>query len=654
MYATQKKANQQINPKDPRPKPLVGKPLPLPGSSAEAAQMPMMKMTLWNPEPAAPSVPLPTTAPTAIPLTGPTVKPPRPEIYNIHLPGIDGNHHMMKSIYEAVLPKELQRFRSISISQRTQIRDYMRNLLTVEGDGEDISLTTSDTEKENLFSLIKLMQMNPDHYSTLSDNPYKSLPNGLLVYRSCFPIKFDRRGGVTVCSPNSIGFNIRIYSLSIAEYFSYILNTKTYLMYDVWRELAIYQYILDALIKPKICPHFALLYTYYLSTNQTIDFFKMKQNCLTQKDRLTSEYQRLLQTHRLFSKSEQMGKLMGPFERLIYTAGEIVAKLPDERDPRLQAYSGNCLVMVTEAPTQGLYGWASRRYELDGAVRQMVSDGYHDVDVWNNVLFQVLYTLAVMQRKGVALLDMTIADNIKIKDIQGSKEKNDKHWRYVMDGVTYYLPNRGYLAIIDSNFKDIPNNGRRVDCCDRAYKGYLHKELDREYTMKSLSEIVVVAYRNIMTPNAFTGDHMANKVNRPPEAVLEKLDAMTRDTETDLGKVLAKYFNNYTNNRVGTYLTTDVEAENVRDNDGSLRRGDMVVEVVGPDTYKWALVLQVEGTQATILTRQNPDDRDRITKTIRRDTLRKYAQSVAIAQNTRPYNFNEEHLIETYVCGSSS
>ncbi|RYX83615.1 hypothetical protein EON73_03770, partial [bacterium] len=99
---------------------------------------------------------------------------------NINLPGPTGNHLEMKNIYEHVLPGKNNKFTSTTIGERVKLFDYTRGILVKQQDGEEISLN-SDSHR-SLLSYLKIMEINPNHYSPLSNNPYTGLPFGLLVY----------------------------------------------------------------------------------------------------------------------------------------------------------------------------------------------------------------------------------------------------------------------------------------------------------------------------------------------------------------------------------------------------------------------------------------------------------------------------------------
>ena len=111
------------------------------------------------------------------------------------------------------------------------------------------------------------------------------------------------------------------------------------------------------------------------------------------------------------------------------------AKLPDEIDPLLQSYAGNTLAVVTESPNYNLFQWASRTYVRDGIARKMISQGYYNADIWRGVIFQIVSAMATLQIHKIYIKDMTITDNIYIKDLQ-VKGTSHGYWRWIIDGVS--------------------------------------------------------------------------------------------------------------------------------------------------------------------------------------------------------------------------
>lgn len=590
--------------------------------------------------------------PTGAMSYGPNLKIPMQQVYNINLPGPTGGHVEMNKIYEAILPAKENKLTPTTLGERLQLYDYIRQILIKVHDGEDISI---DADGHNsLMSYIKFMELNPNYYSLLYSNPYNGLPFGLLVYRSCFPIRMDQSSQSIICARNSVGLNIRLYSLTYAEYYSYKFRQVIYKEYDVWRELAYYEYIRENILKKKISPNFPILYAFFLSPNRRIDFFLLKKSCLTQKDMLTLEYQNFVKVHTLISGIQPSNEIIRPIS-LPEVAKKVITKLPDEIDPALQAYSGTILILITEAPTQNLYQWASRIYERDGIVRKMVSHGFHDEHVWLGIIFQITSALYVMQDHGIYIRNMTIEDNVYIKELQHIG-KAMGYWKYVINGISYYVPNYGYIVFIDSNFKDIVPEGRTIERCKREYKIYTGNIIGKKYSLETIRRKVFENYRNIINSNAFTKEHTQNNVTKPPESIMKLLDSMMMDPETDLGKIIPKYFRQLMNNRIGTLLRKDTEVPNIREITGQFKHGEMAIEVIEEDLYKWCMILQFkENSIIEIITRDEPTSNDFVTRDVRIETLKQYSSSEKIEQNSNPdVNLSEDELLETYLMISSN
>ncbi|AYV85025.1 MAG: hypothetical protein Satyrvirus2_36 [Satyrvirus sp.] len=589
-------------------------------------------------------------APTSALSYGPNIKMPVQQVYNITLPGPTGSHVEMNKIYENILPGKENKLTSTTIGERIQTYDYVRQILIKINDGEDISIDSNGYH--NLMSYIKVMELNPNYYSPIHTNPYQGLPFGLLIYRSCFPIKMENYSQSIICAKDSIGLNIRLYALTYAEYYSYKFRQIVYKEYDVWRELSYYEYVRENIIKKKQSPNFAVLYAFFLSPNQTIDFFSLRKNCLTQKDMLSQEYQQLVRVHNLFSSVKPSNEIIRPMT-LPDAARKIIAKLPDEMDPSLQAYSGMILILITEAPHHNMYQWMSRIYERDGIVRKMISHGFHDEKVWLGILFQIVSALYVMQLHGIYMRCMTIEDNIYIKDLQ-QYGKGMGYWKYVINSIPFYVPNYGYIVMVDSNFKDIVPPGQTIERCKREYKIYTSRIIGKNYTMDSIQRKVFENYRKIINTNSFTKEHTQNNVNRPPESIMKLIERMMDDKETDLGKVIVNHFHPLLNNRIGTLLKKD-EIPNIREITGQFKNGEIVVQVIEEQLFKFCQIIGPDETSIgsgimKIITKDSPDSTNFIEIKVRIETLKQYSSSEKIEQNTTPdVIYNDDQLLETYI-----
>ena len=93
------------------------------------------------------------------------------------------------------------------------------------------------------------MDLNPYNSHRFSLNPYKGLPKGFLLYRSCYPIRRDERQDTNViCAPESTGINVRIYKLTEGAYLvNKLSNILDYTDFDEWREISFYEFIREKL-----------------------------------------------------------------------------------------------------------------------------------------------------------------------------------------------------------------------------------------------------------------------------------------------------------------------------------------------------------------------------------------------------------------------
>lgn len=589
-------------------------------------------------------------APTSAYSYGPNVNIPMQKVYKINLPGPTGRHIEMKKIYEDVLPGKDHRFTFTTLGERLNMYDYVRQILVNMNDGEEISIDSEG--HKSLMSYIKFMELNPTYYSTTVKNPYDGLPFGLLVYRSCFPIRVEKITQSIVCAKDSIGLNIRLYSLSVAEFFPYLLRNPIYKQYDVWRELIFYEYVRENILKKKKCPNFALLYSYFLSPKSTIDFFALKKTFLTQRDLNSKEY-------RMFKQFNDLKETINKKPSTVLNQGtnfgliNVQNYLPDEKDPMLQTNCGTTMIIITEAPHNNLYQWASKIYERDGIIEKMTSHGYHDKNVWVSILFQLASALYVLQNHGIYIRDMTIADNVYIKDLF-SKGEVMGYWVYIIDGISYYVPNYGYLVVIDSNFKDIVPEVRAMRSSGREYKIYSSNDMfDEKSKEDHIKKKIYENFQNIINMNAFTKNNTNNNVIRPPPEITTLINKISSDTSTiEINKIIRNNFMNMMNNRIGTFLKKDTEIPNIRSTTSKFTSGELAIETIDDETYKWCLVtsskVNSDGT-VEIIQRDTPDSNNFYSKLVQKSSLKQYAQSEKVDQNDTTGALNINGLLETYI-----
>jgi hypothetical protein len=282
----------------------------------------------------------------------------------------------------------------------------------------------------------------------------------------------------------------------------------------------------------------------------------------------------------------------------------------------------------------------------------MVSNNYQDSKTWLNILFQISVALYVMQLKGLYLKDMTLADNVYIKELKTFDNTNG-FWKYIIDDVTYYIPNIGYLVIIDSNFKDIIASSTMISK-NREYKVSANNLFNEKYNPQDLKNKICANFKNLMSPNSFTREHTINNVYKPPQSIISFMTALVSDTSMDIGEIIFNNFKCFMNNRIGTYLNEN-EVKDIRSVPPTqIDRGEMIIYNDTSDKmdYKWGMFGKMLNNGNTeIYIKQKPEDEDIIMMPIRIENISKYNPSKQVEQTYKANEnkFTDDQLKEIYI-----
>jgi len=475
--------------------------------------------------------------------------------YNISLGG-SGDISRMANLYEDILPSQgsaiLNTFNTLK--ERKILNEYIRSIFIRTGDGEEImidnNLNRGNIEVTNLLSHLKLLDINPHHYSKLAENPYSTLPLNYVSYKSCYPIKVGQFNNIE-CSKSNVGMIVRIYLLSQQDVDSTIKKQLS----DVWRELFYYQFVREEIIKPNLSPNFVMLHSHYLTKNTGIDFKKFKEiKNMTVKntniEKLNNEIR-----NKLYLEKTADSILTDPNVNNILTSlllpltaskEDIINTIRQKREITSYLDSDKCMVMLTEAPTQHIYDWATRTYKIDnGPIKKMVQSGYHDVNVWESIFFQLMMSMLIMFEKKIIFTEFSLKNNVYIKDLRHN-EFNVGFWKYIYDGIDYFIPNYGYLLLIDSNFAELTSTFKSFEDIKNAFnKPALIPELP-EYRIKSVNfgdnpdEIDYLIIKNMIS--TFDGDNFGITFQQSGGVVQTDFKDKLNVIKNKLTEILNKYF----------------------------------------------------------------------------------------------------------------
>jgi hypothetical protein len=622
--------------------------------------------------------------------------------YNINIGGISGSHIKTALFFEDALPVKNVSGTFNSISERITMYESIKANLFASGDGKDVPI---ENDSYNLLSHLKLMDMNPYNTSRFSRNPYKGLAFGFLLYRSCYPMRRDMRSASAICAPNSTGINVRIYRLTEGAYM--VQKITKACDYDEWREMAFYNYIKEHIVKSNVSPNFTIMYGYNIALNSNINFDELKmiqnpnrdsQSRMTDVSQFSSKnwglntntntnlksnvnasnFNQALQNLRAVNTYDKSlpsntivpvgpTNLTGDLKQTIAfvrdpKTGLVLKEITNVPTPQEQAillnkYSGKALVCLTEASNYNILGWARKEYRADGNVKMMINSGYHTRVVWESVIFQMLVALYVMQLKGIIINGFKIDRNVFIKDINiGGNVTN--FWKYKVEGVEYYIPNYGYLVLIDSNFRDFEEK-----CTDAMDPNHSHKIEglfldDCKLSQEQIIEKTFEMFRTAIDPNIFGSQDFINDGGvKPPEEILRLLNNIKNVADTKPTMNIAYYIRTFMtmflNNRVGSALA-EGESNNVkRGAIKEFRKGQIVVMTDSDGIDKFVVhVKQKQGGISRIITKDklDPATANIIEKDVATSSLNEYSVVEPIRQtfNINTVNLTEENLLETY------
>jgi len=319
-------------------------------------------------------------------------------------------------------------------------------------------------------------------------------------------------------------------------------------------------------------------------------------------------------------------------------------------------------VAVTEAPTYNILKWTASEYVSWGAVRKMSAIGYHDKNIWLSVLFQLTYALAVMQEKQIYIQDFSLEDNVFIKDLDPKLSQN-KHWKYVVGNFEFYVPNQGYLLIIDSNFKDVQQDKFSIKKETKPVHKIISTIFGNENT-PSMSGIeiennIFKSFKKCMDPNNFNFNNTQQKLNLPDVEILKLMEIIFKDnSSTKIKDYLPKYFNFFLHNRVGTILNKS-ELEYVDEDriDLNFKEGDICIYCPEYKLFTVAIYLgKIDSdisvsrwlVQHRILTKN--DKKEFVEQKVTRGKLYKLVYTQILDQNydVNSKSLTQNEILETY------
>ena len=636
--------------------------------------------------------------------------------YNISISNANGDLTKIHDLFEDVLPSVngIVQKSLTTIAERTTIYQYLRSIFIKHNDGEDISIgnkyPSNGQRKEltNLLSHIKLMEINPYHFSRLTNNPYKTLPDNFLMFRSCYPIRLNKNNGVVTCAQDNLGVNIRIYQMRVLDILASKMGQDLQKKdCDLWREIAYYEYVREQIIKQKRCPNFIMMYSWYETVKSGVDFIKL-QKLKINSEKNTTTQERNIEILNLKIREDitrilmEVGDGISELNKLneresdgfrVYKKDKLNIKLPNDEITfdivsrhnelakfNIQFPTNKCIVSITEAPTHNLFDWGTKSYALEmGPIKKMVQTGYHDIKVWQSIIFQLLAALHVMNVEDILINEMSIGNNVYIKDLN-KDETNVGYWKYKVNGIDYYVPNYGYLVVIDSKFNDLEGGLESVNLLQNGRVDYNYKIYG---AMFEDSPVILFDKKkqnmtNIFNRNNFSSGFTDYGGIKPPKEILSIIDEINKrvngiknpdhlkEVSNDIFLETQRHF---LNNRIGEFVK-EVEKDQLIKDDFKFKPGDVIAELINgqmagnnaAEAYKWGLYIRpirdpvtnmvTDHEIYTTTTKYYGDNKEYKKKLVNDGSI--FRSYTPIEQNYKPnQKLSEDDILETYVLSNN-
>lgn len=486
-------------------------------------------------------IPMNPMNPVAMPFGHPIYTPYQPDInknYDIKISTGDlGN---IKHIYQDMLPKNGSNHpdRYATITERFNIANYYGlifnkhyNHYNHSDELKKLLKNKKDIDDSNLSYLlghIKVNNFNSYYKGSSIIEDLSNAPNNFIMYNVCFPIKYDNNQ--LTCTEDSLRAHIRIYKLFNIETKE---TNEEIALNKVFFELLYYKKIQD-LIKKYKYPNFVLLYGVIL-TKCNIDFNNM-------------EY---------FKNLKNLSKVQNNTNVL------------NKHD---------CLLMLTESVNYNIIQWASKQYDRpendknnknNFYVSTVISTGVRSDETWKSVIFQLLVAIYILHSTKIGFKNFSLKDNVFIKKIDITPPVI-KYWKYIIDGTEYYVPNHGFLLMIDSNFtdnNDIVIDNAKINHINSTDTKIYDYDKNGDIDINKIIKDIFVNLNDLKTyPDVTIPDSLIKMFNNIIKSV----------TSTSLKSIINENFNSYLYEKLG-YMIPESELNDYNlDHNKDFKVGDLV------------------------------------------------------------------------------
>lgn len=412
--------------------------------------------------------------------------------YNIYMNGLNDDHMMAQRVFEDILPSTDIYASFLTLRERNALCGYIRSTFINEKEGEYKNFSGDNNSLNARLKLLELTPYKPNN--NLTKNMHKDRPRNMLLYSSCYPIKYSEKTNNCDCAEKNVNINLRVYNLSVDELEFFEKNieddkrkSEILLSSNIIREMKYYEFIRKEINRFNYCPNFVQSYCYFICKNCNINFNKENTN----------------------------------------------------------KKSNTCLMLLTEGPDSNIIQWASNKTKNDKNLVKQTDVGFKSEKTWKSILFQMIIVFYTMEKKLFTFTDMTLVNNFYIKKISSETSDTQKFIRYVVNNVDYYIENCGYLLLCNSDYHDLITN----DTMKIISKEFKNTDVE----IKENTRInACICLGDILSSNNPMFCEPPEKIKSTIQGIMDDIQKETKQNiSSKFEEILLKYFGGFFHNRVG-------------------------------------------------------------------------------------------------------
>lgn len=303
---------------------------------------------------------------------------------------------------------------------------------------------------------------------------------------------------------------------------------------------------------------------------------------------------------------------------------------------------------LCESPDWSYKEWTNPQTIRQYGVAKMIESGWHTDEEKEIFTFQLLYALLIMLKHQIFIPKFSI-DNIFIKKII-TKEMQTKIFVYEIDGIKYYIPNKGFYVMIDQRYAttDINKDKQYYDE-DNKYENNI--SINNDKYVPNIISMIQTIFNDILNNSSIICQNVLKSIITDKLKIPDDINNINKCINS-IRTLIIYCFMKYSNNRNGTIISAD-EFRLVNGNIKPLINydcGELVLESVDNNTrYRIAQIVSLpdnSNDKVMIQTVDNSNNKVIIEKPI--IELFSVKNNSFFRQIKDKYIRSDDNIIETY------